>query len=586
MGLFPEAFLDDLRGQADIVLVIQDYVPLKRAGASYRGLCPFHAEKTPSFNVNRDRGFFHCFGCGVGGDVFKFLELREQIGFQDAVKRLAQRFGLALPDLEKEQDRGAAEEREGLLKLHEMASSYFRAQLESPAGARARQLLRDRGLTPETVERLGVGFAPPQREGLKAILLAQGVSAHLMVRSGLVIEREDGTSFDRFRNRILFPICRDSGSVVAFGGRAMTADQQPKYLNSPETAIYSKGRLLYGVHVTKAAIRRLGYAVIVEGYFDFAQALQAGVSNVVASCGTALTTAQAHGLRNLASRVILSFDPDAAGQTAAIRSCDLLVAEDFEVKVALLPTGLDPDSLIRQAGREAYTERLRSAQPYLDYLLDRAAERHDLGQESGRRAFLDGMLAVAARIPNAAARDQFADRLAHKARILEEVVRTEIRKAAAARRTSVAITVSGASQVKPAEKGLIWALKRDPATALAALAEAEEADFEGLATAGILRTAWGLRGWAVDGVPETLFERLSKQEVELVRDIAESAVSPAPPVECVRAFRRQRYERERAALQQEIDRLQGIDARRYEGQIDALWQRKRDLSHRIEALGA
>src|SRR5262245_15232189 len=385
---FPQSFIDDLRMQADIVVVIQDYVSLKKTGATYKGLCPFHGEKTPSFHVNRDKGFFHCFGCSVGGDVFKFLELHEKVGFADAVKLLAQRFGLTLPEMEQSDDQRAnAAEREALLKVHEAASSWFRQQLGSNGGARIRRLIADRGIRDATNAVMALGFAPPAREGLKAALMEQGFPQGLLIRAGLVVQRDDGSVVDRFRNRLMIPICRDTGSVIAFGGRAVEADQQPKYLNSPETPLYSKGRILYGLHLSKAAIRQSKFAVLVEGYFDFAQVYQAGCEAVVASCGTALTPQQAQQLRRFTSKVVLSFDPDSAGQGATVKSCEMLVAEGFEVNVAILPPGLDPDTFIRNDGGEAYGTRLRESRPYLEYLLDRAATSHNLNTDEGRVKF-------------------------------------------------------------------------------------------------------------------------------------------------------------------------------------------------------
>jgi DNA primase len=251
MALFPQQFIDDLKHHADIVVVIQDYVSLKKTGATYKGLCPFHGEKTPSFHVNRDKGFFHCFGCGAGGDVVKFLELHEKLGFQDAVKQLAQRFGVALPELEaSDEQRTNAAERETLLKIHEAASAWFREQLLAPAGARVRQQIADRGINEATSLAQGLGFAPPTRDGLKQAMLTQGFSQSMLLRAGLLVQREDGTGIDRFRNRLIIPICRDTGSAIAFGGRSLDADQQPKYLNSPETPIYSKSRTLYGLHLS------------------------------------------------------------------------------------------------------------------------------------------------------------------------------------------------------------------------------------------------------------------------------------------------------------------------------------------------
>ena len=587
MGLFSQSFIDDLKMQADILQIVQAHVSLRRAGTSYKGLCPFHSEKTPSFNVNPDRGVFHCFGCGVGGDVVKFVELYEKVSFPEAVRLLAARVGLSVPEPEQgRRDPDEEAEREALLKMHELAAAYYREQLAGPGGARVRRYLEGRGLTAATIDALGYGFAPSARDGLRRHLQEKGFEPGRQVRGGLVVEREGGELVDRFRNRLIVPICRDTGSVVAFGGRALEAGQVPKYLNSPETAIYSKGRTLYGLHVTKGAVRRLGYVVLVEGYFDFAQAYQAGIEPVAATCGTALTPMQARSLRRLATRVVLSFDPDAAGQSAAARSSELLVTEGFQVNVAMLPAGQDPDTFIQKQGGDAYREKLRSSRPYLEYLLDRAAAEHDLGTDGGRRAFLGRMLGVAARIPDAAARDQFADRLAHKARITEDVVRAEIRKAAVQKKTEwTPPAAAREGELKTAESGLIWNLMRQPEATAAALAELEPADLAGLRSEGILRTALSLSGAAGAGLPKTLLERLNDQEAELVTRISERPTAPAPPDGCIYALKRLRYERQRAELQREIDRLQEAGAQGDDARIDALWRQKADLLHRLEALG-
>ena len=586
MALFPQRFIEDLRHQADIVVVIQDYVSLKKAGATYKGLCPFHGEKTPSFNVNRDKGFFHCFGCGVGGDVFKFLELHDKIGFTDAVKQLAQRFGMPLPELEENaEQRAGSAERETLLKAHEAAAAWFRQQLALPAGARVRKQIADRGVSDATADALGLGFALPARDALTRALLEQGFSQTSLLRAGLVVARDDGTVVDRFRNRLMIPICRDTGAVIAFGGRACDADQQPKYLNSPETPIYSKGRTLYGLHLSKAPIRQGGFAVLVEGYFDFAQVYQAGFQAVVASCGTALTPNQAQQLRRFTGRVVLSFDPDTAGQGATVKSCEMLVAEGFEVNVAILPPGEDPDTFVRRQGRAAYGERLRQSRPYLEYLLDRAAAGHNLNSDEGRVKFLTELLPVAGRIPDLALRDRFADRLAHRARITEDVVRAEIRKAAGQKQPKLTIReLPSFGQVTKAEKGLIWLLMHMSEPALAALAGLDGPDLEGLATRGVLDLAKQLnedRGFS----PAALLERLTMAEANLVTAIASEREAHVHDADgCARIIRRLRCEREHAAIQREIDRLQELGAAEHDREIDALWMRKRDLLQRIEGL--
>jgi DNA primase len=586
VALFPQRFIEDLKQHADIVVVIQDYVSLKKTGATYKGLCPFHGERTPSFHVNRDKGFFHCFGCGVGGDVFKFLELHEKVGFQESVKLLAQRFGMALPELEQsDEQRASAAERETLLKIHEAAAAWFRQQLAMPAGARIRTQIADRDVSDATAEALGLGFAPPGRDALKRALLDRGFSQGHLLRAGLIVQRDEGSVVDRFRNRLMIPIRRDTGSVIAFGGRAVDADQQPKYLNSPETPIYSKGRTLYGLDLSKAAIRQGGFAVLVEGYFDYAQVYQAGFQAVVASCGTALTPQQAQQLRRFTAKVVLSFDPDAAGQGAAAKSCEMLVAEGFEVNVAILPPGEDPDTFVRRHGAQSYGERLRQSRPYLEYLLDRAAAGHNLNNDEGRVKFLTEMLPVAGRIPDLGARDRFADRLAHKARITEDVVRAQIRKAVRQNQTSLTVRdLPSFGQVTKAEKGLIWLLIHEPQRALPALEGLEERDLEVLPARSVLDLARKLnedRGFS----PAALLERLTMTEANLVTAIASEREPHVHDAEgCARIIRRLRCEREHAAIQREIDRLQELGAAQHDGEIDALWARKRDLLQRIEGL--
>jgi DNA primase len=586
--LFPPSFIDDLKSHADIVQVVQERVPLRRAGTSWKGLCPFHGEKTPSFNVHGDQGYFKCFGCGVGGDVIKFVELYEKLSFPEAVRQLASRFGLPVPEAEdSKQDAEANRDREALLKIHEVAADWFREQLASAAGAAARRLLSDRGITSEMIARQGIGYAPSAREALKNHLTKAGFPAAVLARSGLVVQRDSGTVIDRFRTRLMIPIHRDNGAIIAFGGRAMEAGQKPKYLNSPETPIYVKGRTLYGLHLSKSAISRTKHAVMVEGYFDWAQAYQAGITNVVASSGTALTPAQVRLLKRFASKVVLSFDPDAAGQGAAARSSELLVAEGFQVNVAMLPPGDDPDNFIRKHGGPAYQEKLRVSTPYLEYLLDRTAVEHDFNRDDSRREFLGKMLTIAARIPDAAARDQFADRLAHKARITEEVVRAEIRKAAVQKQTTVEERrIPVLTQLKTAEKGLIWALLHQPAECLDVLSDLDEQDLMGLASEQILRQARSLQDLPPESLPATLIERLTRGEAQLVSELGRPASAPAQAADCVIALKRRRFDRERAEVQREIDRLQAQGGARYDDEIVVLWTRKRDLLRRIEEMGS
>jgi len=584
MALFPQGFLDDVKAQTDIVSIIGEVVSLRKTGGTFKGLCPFHEEKTASFNVNGEKGFFKCFGCGVGGDVFSFVERHQKLSFPEVVRHLAARAGIQVPELAGgADDRAAAAEREALLTLHEQATVFYREQLDQPAGGRARKELENRGLKPETIETFRYGFAPAAgRESLHGRFADLKVPTALQIRSGLVIERDGGTLVDRFRNRLMIPIARETGSVVAFGGRALEAGQVPKYLNSPETPVYTKSRTLYGLDVTKGAIRKHNYCVLVEGYFDLAQVWQAGVQPVAALCGTALTSAQSRILKRFASKVVISFDPDAAGRGAAARSSEQLVAEGFQVNVALLPDGSDPDAFIQARGGQPYTELLKGSRPYLEFLLDRASAGRDMTRPDSRRTFLNEMLAVAATIPDAAERDQFADRLAHKARVTEGVVRDEIRKAAAEkRREAPALAIRSMVRLRPAEQGLLWALVRRPVEGLAAVGQLDAADLDGLVSASILSLAASLADVPPDVLPNLLHERLGEDERALLDRAATAEVAAAAPADCVHALKRLRWRRELAAVQESIEQVQGAGDQADRDLAD-LWKRKKELLQRLE----
>ena len=579
MARFPPGFVADLKAQADIVQVIQDVVPLRQAGSTFKGLCPFHREKTPSFNVNREKGFFHCFGCSTGGDVVKFVELYEKLSFPEAVQSLAQRFGLTVPESDDPQrDRAEDAEREALRHVHELADAYFRAQLRTAAGDAARYL-EQRDIRPETIERLGLGYAP-HGGGLTRHLADRGQPLELVLKSGLVAQRDGGRPYDRFRNRLMIPIAGEIGSVIAFGGRALAADQQPKYLNSPETPLYSKSRTLYGLHLTKQDVREVGYAVLVEGYFDLAQALQAGVKPVVATCGTALTDQHARLLRRFCSRALLSFDPDSAGEGAAARSGELLLAHGFQVNVVQLPPGDDPDGYIRQQGGEAYAQCLRTSRRYLDDVLDRAAAGHDVSRIQERRALLDQMKSVALAIRDPVVRDDFLDRVELRAQVAEGMFRSEVLGEAAPRRAEVRADVRSAQTApRPAERALIWAMMHKSAAAQSVLSGLDSADVEGLQTTRILDVARTLASVPADGVPETFLERLDEEDADLVRTISKEPLDPRDVEGSGTALKRLRYERECVALQDQIRRCQR------DGSSDReLLAKKNELQRRIEEL--
>ena len=399
MGFIPEEMIGQILRTSSIVEVIEGYVPLKQSGKYHRALCPFHTEKTPSFTVNPERQIFYCFGCGEGGDVFRFLMRREGFTFPEAVRHLAQRAGILLPE------RGRSREGDGLLKLVELqrlACEYFRKALNAPHGNQAREYLSQREVGWELVERLQLGYAVAEWEGLVRELTKRGFTTRQLEAAGLAVQRQEGRGYyDRFRDRLMIPIVDSSGKIVGFGGRAL-GDQQPKYINSPETAIYKKGVHLYGLHLASRAIRETRVALVVEGYFDVISLTSADFPQTVASLGTALTRDQVTLLHRYADKAILIFDPDPAGIQAAWRGLELLVAEDMGVAVVILPQGKDPDTFVRENGRDALLARVEAAQDLVDFLLTRAEEKTGLKGVDEKAAAARQVLRLVARMPEAA----------------------------------------------------------------------------------------------------------------------------------------------------------------------------------------
>lgn len=425
MGFIPEEVIDQVLNASNIVDVVEGYLPLKQAGKYYRALCPFHTEKTPSFTVNPERQIFYCFGCGEGGDVFRFLMRREGFTFPEAVRHLAQRAGVLLP--EKGRDRRG----EGLLKLFEvqrLACDFFRKALMNPEGNEARNYLNQRGMDAGLVERYQLGYALPEWEGLLRDLTKRGLTATQVEAAGLAVPRQGGRGYyDRFRDRLMIPICDSTGKIVGFGGRAM-GDQQPKYMNSPETAIYRKGVHLYGLHLAARAIREVGVALVVEGYFDAITLQAEGFRHTVASLGTALTPEQVSLMHRYAEKAVLIFDPDPAGIQAAWRGLELLVAEEMGVAVVVLPEGKDPDSFVREFGKDALMERVAAAQDVVDFLLTRAEQRTGLKGVDEKAAAARQVLQLIARMPEGVRRAKYVQKLAERLGVAEGVVMVELRR--------------------------------------------------------------------------------------------------------------------------------------------------------------
>jgi len=617
----PGDFAYTVKQQADIVRIIGDYVKLKKAGAqNYSGLCPFHGEKTASFSVHATRQFYHCFGCGVSGDVFSFVQKIENITFPEAVRLVAQKLGIPLPKASYATEGEAKEARlrGQLLDAHERAVAFFQECLRRPEGARTREYLAGRGLTDELIARFRIGYAPDSGFLLRDRLKNE-FSEDALRESGLfswktedsrqpsaISRQQDARSLDsarddkgaaeptaddrkqttndqrptaatmysKFRNRVMFPIASEAGKIIAFTGRTLAADEKsgPKYLNSPETAIYSKSRVLFNLDLAKEWIRKFDYAILVEGQMDCISVYAAGFHNVIASSGTAFTELQAKLLARFSKNVVVNFDPDTAGARATERTLGLLVEEEFQVKVLTLEQGFDPDLYIRRQGKEAYGEALRHSQRYFDYLIERARMQFPVRSAEGKVKAVNYLLPHIQRIPSRIVRDELAHEIAQKLAIDSAVVRQELRHAAASRSAS-AVKAPAEAQVTDAEKILVRALasarQMQPGQEHLSMRDGAEEEFDparqaqfvlqsedlhrGLATESLVESLLHAAPDVADvlEVPATESDRrllaliLLKEDEELTAEFLEAAV---------RALRRIHLRRRQEELQRELKR--------------------------------
>ncbi|MGA8345953.1 MAG: DNA primase [Candidatus Sulfotelmatobacter sp.] len=625
----PGDFAYTVKQQADIVRIIGDYIKLKKAGAqNYSGLCPFHGEKTPSFSVHATRQFYHCFGCGVSGDVFSFVQKIENVTFPEAVRMVAQKVGIPLPKASYSTPGEAKEARlrGQLLDVHERAVAFFQECLRRPEGARAREYLAGRGLYQEMIARFRVGYAPDSGFLLRD-RLKEEFSEEVLRESGLFSwKQEDRFSegrpptsdlrpqqteiarsarndngagneskdvsaaaenrepdagsrtpsvaamYSKFRNRVMFPIASEAGKVIAFTGRTLATDEKsgPKYLNSPETAIYSKGRVLFNLDVAKEWVKKFDYAILVEGQMDCISVYAAGFQNVIASSGTAFTELQAKLLGRFSKNVVVNFDPDTAGAKATERTLGLLVEEEFQIKVLTLEQGFDPDLYIRRKGKAAYGDALKTSQKYFDYLIERARSQFPVRSAEGKVKAVNYLLPHIQRVPSRIVRDELAHEIAQKLGIDSAVLRQELRHAAGTRATS-AVKAPAEAQVTDAEKVLIRALasvrQMQPGEDHLSARDGAEEEFDPARQAQFVLQNEGLhRGLATESLTESLLNVgrefadvlevpatesdrrmlaliLLKEDEELTAEVLEAAV---------RALRRIHLRRRQEEVQQEL----------------------------------
>jgi DNA primase len=622
----PGDFAYTVKQQADIVRIIGDYIKLKKSGAqNYSGLCPFHGEKTASFSVHATRQFYHCFGCHESGDVFKFIQKIENITFPESVRLVAQKLGIPLPKANYSTPGEAKEARlrAQLMDVHEQAVAFFQECLRRPEGARAREYLKGRGLDEATITQFRIGYAPDSgfllRDRLKGefseeVLRESGLfswkqeedrlpapaarlpevkanrgdagrqtpdagrphsEAESQAPEARISKPEASSMYSKFRNRVMFPIASEAGKVIAFTGRTLATDEKagPKYLNSPETAIYSKSRVLFNLNLAKEWIKKFDYAILVEGQMDCISVYAAGFHNVIASSGTAFTELQAKLLGRFGKNVVVNFDPDTAGAKAAERTIGLLVEEEFQIKVLTLEQGFDPDLYIRRKGKDAYEDALRHSQKYFDYLIERARMQFPARNADSKVKAINFLLPHVQRIPSRIVRDELAHEIAQKLQIDSAVLRQELRQTAATRSAS-AVKAPVEAQVTEAEKVLIRALasSRQMQTNEEHLSmrDGAEAEFDpahqavyvlqneslhrGLATEALVESLLNASPEAPDvlGIPASESDRrmlasiLLKEEEELTAEILEAAV---------RALRRIHLRRRLDQVQRELKGL-------------------------------
>jgi len=572
--LYPQTFIDDLRRQADIVRVIQDYVALKRKGANWMACCPFHKEKTPSFSVNPAKEIFYCFGCHKGGSVFNFVMEIETVPFPEAVKIVAEKTGVQLPKLvDDSRYESRRQEADDVIQLNTWALEWWEQQLDSGGGdsRAAREYIAGREITDETRKIFRLGYAPDSWEALSLHLRQKGATQAQIESSGLVVKKEEGGSYDRFRGRLIFPVFNVQGRPIAFGGRTLKESEPAKYINSPETTVYVKGRNLFGLHLTRDEIRKQGFAILVEGFLDLMIPYQFGIRNVVASLGTALTLDQVNLLTRFARKVVVNYDGDRAGVQAAKRAIEVLLTEDLDVKVLVLPDRADPDEFIRQFGATEYQRRRGEAQTHIQFVIDQAVADRNLHRPAEKAAAVEDVLPYVRAVRSRLQKREYFDMAMDALRVTDVSLRRELWqtvKTGSSLRGEAGEKVMRRNVAKPtiAEQRLLELLLSDDERARSILSMLVTEDYEDLPTVGIFRALVEINREGLkidfdnlshktegDAIASELIARLLMND-SWSWDSKEThaANQRLPPEECVFTFRRMKLDNQIEAVRSEL----------------------------------
>jgi DNA primase len=597
---FPQTFIDDLKRQADIVRVVQDYVTLKKKGANWMACCPFHKEKTPSFSVSPAKEIFYCFGCHKGGTVFNFVMEMERVSFPEAIKLVAEKSGVALPKMEMDSRFEAhRSEVDDVIQLNKWALEWWEQQLEH--GGResqtAREYLSQREISDETRKTFRLGFAPDSWEALSSHLRQKGANQMQIDRSGLVVKKDEGGSYDRFRGRLMFPVMDIQGKPIAFGGRTLK-NEDAKYINSPETAAYIKGRNLFGLNLTRDEIRRQGYAILVEGFLDLIVPFQFGIRNVAASLGTALTPEQVKLLSRFARKVVVNYDGDRAGVQAAKKAIEILLTEDLEVKVLVLPDNADPDEFIRKFGASEYQQRRGEAQPHIQFVIDQAVRDRKLTNPAHKEAAIEEVLPFIRAVRSRIQKREYFDIAMDSLRVSDPSLRREFwqtLRGGERARTAVDRGAGRHSEATPAEQRLLGVLFADENLRRQVLPLLQAEDYEDLPTAAIFRALRELEREHGTINFETLSAKTEGDPLAtgllpmlLISESLHASNEHYAAEECVQTFRLMKInhrieeimaERAAAEREEDNDKVNSLTLEQVE-----LARRRADLMPRLEAM--
>ncbi|PIS31241.1 DNA primase [Candidatus Saganbacteria bacterium CG08_land_8_20_14_0_20_45_16] len=562
--MIPKEKIAEIRSQADIVKIVSEYVQLKQRGKNYLGHCPFHSEKDPSFTVSPEKQIFHCFGCNEGGNVFSFLMKIENLSFIEAVAEVASKVGIALPAMvgRPGQNKG---EKDQLFQIMQLAKQFFEQALADKAAQATQEYLEQRGLARPTQAMFGLGFAPAGWDNLLKFLIARGVAPENIAKAGLAIARDQqGGYYDRFRNRLIIPICDQRGRVLAFGGRALT-NEEPKYLNSPDSLIYHKGEILFGLNLAKESIKKSRIAIMVEGYFDLLTPFQAGLTNLVATLGTALTTNQCKLLTRYCDNVIVAFDSDTAGSLAAERSVELMRTFELKIKVAILTGGKDPDEIVHQHGVASLKKCLDTALPFLEFKLKRIMARFNLSEIEGRAEALQTIAKYLNQEKDVFIQQEYAKLVADWLKIKPELLQAAIAKLQSyagqrqGKRQARQTVARPQSKIVEAEKNLIALAVFDPdsRTRLAGSLSADDFSLPETKEIACLLLAKDLTDQA--GLAHFLLENLKSEPAKqllsrllLSEHLSDLAAKALITEDCIKTLLQQKSSHKITDLKQEI----------------------------------